>query len=791
MPRDLFATQEAQPAPQARDLFAEDPAVRQAAEQGMRQLAAERQAEQPEKTPLHATMRVTRGMDDDQIIQALGMDPALVKSSSHYNPGDFKAHVSDPNSFAVRNFGKGAGDLLHGLVKGERGLRQAVERIAGIVPSNGKWWGGPSQGDIAYRDAMVRLADADYQTNINPDPGLISKGLDFAGQVMGTPVPGSGTFRGVRTVKGAVKATGKLAALGAAFGAAQPVDVEYNTDGSNDFMKKWATNTAAGAVASPAFTGFGELMLTPVRSMLGKAANAAQKRFASKETQGVMDLAEQFDIPLRAGDVSGNSATRKAENRLLPSSGKMQRFVVDQGLKARGAAQKMGDNLAQQTMDQGFDSLHQVRQIAKGGGPRAAAAQSLLSAAANAGEDWKRILQTSGRVKLFQSKLKADDLYGEVERLSSQFGDVPLAHTVSTLQRLKQEAGEAVMPDAATQRVLEELETGLMRKGQAQATAAGAEVAGGASIPVASSGPDLSYAGIRRLRSDLGDVLADYYTGKNAQVGKKGAQMIAQLQDAVTRDMDAFAQGNGKHLKEAWRAADSYYRTAVVPFKDKALASALSAESPEAVAKMVLSKGDPTAKSRIFKMLDPKGQAAVRQGVVQEAMEKAALPERGSDYNNFSPAKFAKALEDAKATIGAAFQGQAKWEIDGLAKIMRHVDRATEVGADPMNGSRLLSAVEGGKTAGALGSIGALATGHPGVAAAMALPKAASLTRQKALEWLYLSPKGKHFLLAASSLKEGSPAMDKLISKIEASLPRAGAAATKASAPETEPETQE
>ena len=88
-------------------------------------------------------------------------------------------------------------------------------------------------------------------------------------------------------------------------------------------------------------------------------------------------------------------------------------------------------------------------------------------------------------------------------------------------------------------------------------------------------------------------------------------------------------------------------------------------------------------------------------------------------------------------------KGEDKWAINGFSKLMQHLNLAGEVGAPTLTFSqRMLS--------------------EPSV-----------LTK-----WMLTTPRGKSLLLSASDLKAGTPAMAKVVDKIEQALPAATGTAT-------------
>jgi hypothetical protein len=282
----------------------------------------------------------------------------------------------------------------------------------------------------------------------------------------------------------------------------------------------------------------------------------------------------------------------------------------------------------------------------------------------------------------------------------------------------------------------------------------------GGSIPVQVDDTprvDLSYNGVRGLRSDLGSMISDYYKGTNAATGSKGVQVLQGIKDAIEGDLNAFTAANGPDLASAAKRADSIYKNEVIPFKDKALASAVKSSEPDQIYKTFIQAGKGDRAQKFYNALDSDGQAAVRSQMVQDAFTNAT-----DGAQPFSPAKFAQSLEKVKDASGVFFKGQDKFELDGFTNLMRHIQRAGQVGENPTNGQRLVQTLMAGE---GVGAVGGAMLGHPAGLVAPAL----SVASARALTKLFSSNLGKRLLLAAADTPVGSSAMENLIQE---DLPR-------------------
>jgi hypothetical protein len=216
---------------------------------------------------------------------------------------------------------------------------------------------------------------------------------------------------------------------------------------------------------------------------------------------------------------------------------------------------------------------------------------------------------------------------------------------------------------------------------------------------------------------------------------------LQKLKGALEDDMKQFATSRNPKVAAAWKDADRYYRETVVPFKDSALARAAKSSTPDEIYRTFIQRGKGDRAMNFYKALDQQGRDAVRYGMIRNAVDKATR-----ENAPFSPAQFAKSLEDIQAATGVFFKGRQKQEIDGLIKLMRHAERAGQYMENPPTGQRVIPFLLGGATFG--GGIGhAIAT------------SAGSFSIQK----LLTTETGRNLLFRASKIKEGTAAMDNFL----------------------------
>ena len=261
--------------------------------------------------------------------------------------------------------------------------------------------------------------------------------------------------------------------------------------------------------------------------------------------------------------------------------------------------------------------------------------------------------------------------------------------------------------------------------------------------------PGGNFTAMRQMRSDIADDIAEYYTGANAAIGEKGVRALQSMKDALEKDMGAFARQTGDRGYNAWRMADGFYRTNIVPFREAGFRDLVKTAEPEKAWRYLLAHGGLRSRAdRMYRSLDENGRGAVRYGMVKDALDNASNPN-----GSFSPAKFAKFLEDHENTVNTFFKGRELVEIKGFQNLMRHVERAGQFAENPPTGQRLIPYLMGG----------AAVTG-PIAAKAMAGAAVTGLS----VRVLFQTATGRNLLLAMGRAKPGSQASERLARRMQA-----------------------
>lgn len=254
--------------------------------------------------------------------------------------------------------------------------------------------------------------------------------------------------------------------------------------------------------------------------------------------------------------------------------------------------------------------------------------------------------------------------------------------------------------------------------------------------------PDGDFAHWRTLRSSLGADISDYYTGKGA-IGSKGVDALQEAKGALDSAMEAHARTAGGQGFAAWKRADGYYKTNIVPFKEAGFKDLVKTAEPEKAWRYLLSNNTESRAVRMFNGLDRKGREAVKFGLLREAQTAATGPK-----GEFSPAKFARYIETNDKAVATFFRGADRKDIDGFVNLMRHVERAGQYAENPPTGNRLVPIMLGGA-----------AMIEPNTAASIA---GGGLT----VRGLFQTETGRNMMMAASRLKPGSPEMARLLERV-------------------------
>ncbi len=505
----------------------------------------------------------------------------------------------------------------------------------------------------------------------------------------------------------------------------------------------------------------------PILGALAKGWNAKKGGTETPAQKAVIESGKQHNVPVYAADISENPVIKGASYTLenvppIPGFSMLPAREAQMGA-AKNAAHNLTDDLyhqMQQASYGGKTGMRMIQQAASKGGARSQGANQLLDQMANSGDDWNRILQTSGNVKLFRGKLIADQKYGKVSALADKYGAVDTSNILKAVTHLTQKEQQSVLKNEGLLSTLGKVKQGLLDQRPAQAGSTLVNSNGSKMIPDQAGQivpKKLTYSQLRQFRSDLGDEISDYFTGKNAVIGQKGVGVLQALKNQVDVSLNKFANTHGNELKVAWRNADHFYKNYITPAKDTLLAKSLKEANPDEIYSKWIKLGDKKDRAgRFYNALDDKGKSAVKYGMVNNAYE-AAVKRSGK----FSPGRFADEMEKVHGAKDVFFRGQDKAEIDGFSNLMDHVSGSFSAVSKPRTGERTIPWFAG------LGAGLGVGTGViSGGTVAAGLAGTAFVKQMLTSNW------GRNYLTAASKLQAGTPAMQSLTDALSRALQR-------------------
>lgn len=356
-----------------------------------------------------------------------------------------------------------------------------------------------------------------------------------------------------------------------------------------------------------------------------------------------------------------------------------------------------------------------------------------------AGDDVPELVQKGLQTKLGQFRKAANNLYGRAAAALDPQGQVPTSQFDTILAR--EIASQKRFGTAANQPLIATLEK--LRQA-----------------------PRGDFSFTRELREQLSNEISTYYSG-GAAIGDKGVGALQAAKTALEADMAAFAKQSGGGGYAAWKAADGFYKANVVPFKVAGFRDLAKSPEPEKAWRYLVSQNTLQSRAdRLYNSLDDGGRAAVRYGLAKDAMDAGRNPN-----GSFSPAKFAKYLEDHDNAVATFFKGTDRKEVEGLRNLMRHIERAGQFAENPPTGQRLIPYL----------ALGGAAVSPEATAAAVG----SGVT----VRALFQTKTGRDLLLAMSKTKPGTPQAAAVASRINRLL-GASAGGIAAQGSNQEPATQ-
>ncbi len=256
---------------------------------------------------------------------------------------------------------------------------------------------------------------------------------------------------------------------------------------------------------------------------------------------------------------------------------------------------------------------------------------------------------------------------------------------------------------------------------------------------VLESGKNLSQ--IEGNRKLLGDLFAD---PSLAAIKGDGQKALNAIYGPLREDMGAFiAAQAGKPQAARWKATNDRLAAMAGELKVAGFKKALNnAETtPEGAAKLIFSK-TPSEVSRLFNSLSSAGKEKARAAVMFEAAAKS------TDSGIISPQKFARALEAMQASTRGLFAPADAARIEGVTRLIKATQRASESAVLTNSGQQLVPAV-----------MGAAAVSNPGLVISAGLVARA-----------YESAPVRDLLLRLGRAKPGTPGYKVSLNRLNTTL---------------------
>ena len=693
-------------------------------------------------------------MDDDEILERLGYDPAEVKKSKFYKPGNLKAHITDPNS----TFGHLADTPLGGIM---RGARDPIDALVQMGSRGLSKVGILNNADVSYLDALTKIGEADYQQNwrrgkkVDPTTGEggmfsdPSRMLGEAGITAGIPAGRAATL---------ARTAGRGALMGGGLAAAQPVFTGGAPGTTGDtFWAQKASQIGTGAIFGGVLAPALEKGVVPA---VTKAANYARGRAMPAVAQHRLELEQRFGVRLGYQDVAESRIPGQVSQALenVPLTG-FGAHRVGQHEDTRRAITRYQGDLQTALRNTPWRDLPAVQAAAARGGRLGNEARGLLDEIRAVGNDPHRTIQASSKLNLFQDRMQSERNYSRVERLAAPLGNMRPNQAIARIDDMLAQYEKDPLPSAEVKR---EVLGALSRvKGEISPTAAQPQPSMGVRNPLtgrlqaqpptqATNLPDTTYSRMRQLRSDIGTIQREASTPAVARA-------MGEVKSALEGDMRDFALKSGRRdLVRAQQVADRFHYARVIRYRGQALAKAAEKDMPDEIYNKFTRQGRDRAQY-FYRGLDPKGQAAVRAGMVEEAYQKATA---NRQPGTFDSGAFAGEMQRHQKATNVFFRGPQRDYLHGFTEVMQLARRGGEyVDRPPSAGSRLL--VGGGALG--LGAVG----GWP------LLGKV--LVTSQGLRALWLTDAGRNFLLTSSRVDPASPRWQRSMQRFVREATRRGA----------------
>lgn len=268
--------------------------------------------------------------------------------------------------------------------------------------------------------------------------------------------------------------------------------------------------------------------------------------------------------------------------------------------------------------------------------------------------------------------------------------------------------------------------------------------------------------GVKLSYSDLAAMSDSMRAAAKSAQGDPAGIVYKQVADKIDGYLSDLSQRTGGKLAKADSEANAYYKSNVVPFKEKGIATALS--DPQMNSQDIYkhfvsySQDDPEQGARLFKLMSPSGQQAVKAGILGDALSAA------TDATGFTDPALVKHFLDSIPNA------TSKYITGDDAKMLQGLNNLIQAGAKPLGPGNIYYQ----RYMQAYG-VENLAMGNVGKGTRQLISPA---FYNFLLNQVYRTPRMKDFWLAASKLTPDSPQAAAAVTKFNRMVQQAVVGAT-------------
>jgi hypothetical protein len=603
------------------------------------------------------------------------------------NDSDFARMISGKPKQTGNAVTRAAGDLGgRNVLQGAYGLYGALggdalnEYVLNPIDKAAGWGNKLGIGDRTYRQAASDYADelgmAKPQTPTQRVIADVGEGLTGTALTMGL---GGLLTRGAASANSFGSRLGSLLTAQPGLQAASTVTGAGASGAVRESGGGQGAQTAAGLIGG----------LSPgVASYAGGAGLRGLARGSSGENmQRTIDDFASVGATPSVGQATGNRALQGAENLLggaPTSAGVVNRFAERQAQNIGEGLQRKADNFL----------------------PNASGEK--------AGRAVERGVDTFGK----NTNATKRALYWQADRLIPETTPTPLANTWQTVAKLTTPTQGAT----ATTGALINPRIAKLRETLTQDLAAG-----GGQIP---------YAALKRIRTDIGEQIADYSLSPDTPTRE-----LKQLYAALSRDMEAAAQAHGPAAVAAAKRANNYTR-AVSDRMEQVQRVIDKNGGPERVFEAAMSgtRDGGTTLRAVMQSLPQDGQKAVTAAVIKR-MGMATPGVQDAAGEVFSAQTFLtnwnRTSPEAKRALFDRHGPTFAKDMDRIARVAQNIREGSRVLANPSGtANRAAALTYGASLVASLFDPTFTTTGALIAGGSMANVTARAMTNPKVVKWL-------------------------------------------------------